>query len=41
MMPDGRLVAVDVAGDTPDTGRSEIHVVLNWFEELAAKLGGK
>ena len=38
ILPDGHLVAVDTAFDSPDQRTPEIQVVLNWFEELKQKL---
>jgi Tol biopolymer transport system component len=37
VLPDGRFVAVDVAGQAGELGSPDIHVVLNWFEELKKK----
>jgi serine/threonine-protein kinase len=38
ILPDGRLVAVDTAIDSPDQRPPEIQVVLNWFSELTRKV---
>jgi dipeptidyl aminopeptidase/acylaminoacyl peptidase len=38
MTPDGRIVAVDVVSEGRETRHAEIHVVLNWFEDLARLL---
>ena len=37
ILPDGRFVAVDVATQAGDQRSAQIHVVLNWFEELTRK----
>ena len=34
ILPDGRFVAIDVAGQGGDLASPEVRVVLNWFEEL-------
>ena len=34
ILPDGRFVAVDAAHQTGETPYQQIHVVLNWFDEL-------
>jgi hypothetical protein len=34
ILPDGRFVAVDAAAQSGETPNQQIHVVLNWFEEL-------
>ena len=42
IMPDGRIVGVGTAGESQDGGGpAQIHVVLNWFEELKAKVPTK
>jgi Tol biopolymer transport system component len=38
ILPDGRLVAVDAANQPGDQRSAQIQVVLNWFEELKAKV---
>jgi serine/threonine-protein kinase len=39
MMPDGRILGIVVPGQTGTTGAlEEIYVVLNWFEELRARV---
>jgi hypothetical protein len=38
LLPDGRLVAPNPASEAADPGAPQIHVVLNWFEELKAKV---
>jgi hypothetical protein len=38
MLPDGRIVSVEEANPVGDPRSVSIHVVLNWFEELKAKL---
>jgi hypothetical protein len=38
ILPDGRIVGVDAINWTGDQRSHEIQVVLNWFEELKAKL---
>ena len=39
-MPDGRVVGVGMEGQTAtgSIGPSAIHVVLNWYEELKARV---
>jgi hypothetical protein len=34
VLPDGRFVTIGAAHDAGDQGTPQIHVVLNWFEEL-------
>ena len=34
VLPDGRLLIVSPAGDQDSAAREELHVVINWFEEL-------
>jgi hypothetical protein len=37
-MPDGRIVGVGPSGQSPSgSGSAQIHVVLNWLEELKAR----
>lgn len=38
ILPDGRLVAVDAVNLAGDQRTQQMHVVLNWFEELRARL---
>lgn len=38
MLPDGRMVAVDSAVDAAESQSPALQVVLNWFEELKAKV---
>ena len=38
ILPDGRIVSVDAANLAGDQASAQIQVVLNWFEELKAKL---
>jgi len=38
MTSDGRILGVGAVGQSPGALRQEIHVVLNWFEELKARL---
>ena len=38
ILPDGRFVAVDAINPAGDQRSAQVHVVLNWFEELKAKL---
>jgi Tol biopolymer transport system component len=38
ILPDGRIVAVAPAGQSGGPGATEIRVVVNWFEELKAKV---
>jgi Tol biopolymer transport system component len=40
VLPDGRLIAVVAAIDTPSdlSGAQQIHVVLNWFDELKQRV---
>jgi hypothetical protein len=38
MLPDGRFVAVDAATDPAQPRSPQLQVVLNWFEELKAKV---
>jgi eukaryotic-like serine/threonine-protein kinase len=38
ILPDGRIVSVDTANPAGDQRTAPIHVVLNWYEELKAKL---
>jgi hypothetical protein len=37
-LPDGRIIGVGLAAQRP--GGAELRVVLNWFEELKARMGG-
>ena len=37
ILPDGRFVAVDTINATGDQRSAQVHVVLNWFEELKTK----
>ena len=37
LLPDGRIIGVGPAA--PGPGGAEIRVVLNWFEELKARVG--
>ena len=37
-MPDGRIVGVGTAGQVIGPGASELRVVVNWFEELKARV---
>ena len=38
IMPDGRIVGVGTQGQSQGgSGPTQIHVVLNWFEELKAR----
>ena len=41
IMPDGRFLGVIDGGQTIPAGFPRIHVVLNWFEELKAKVPSK
>jgi len=43
MMSDGRIVGIGTAGqaENESAGSSQIHVVLNWFEELKARVPTK
>jgi len=41
MMPDGRFLGVVDGGRSIAAGLSQILVVLNWFEELKAKVPSK
>jgi eukaryotic-like serine/threonine-protein kinase len=41
MLPDGRLVAVSPADQNNPAAQSEIRVVVNWFDELKAKVPAK
>ena len=34
ILPDGRLLIVSPANDQDSEAREELHVVINWFEEL-------
>ena len=36
--PDGRILGVGAAGQSPVASRAEIHVVLNWFTELQQRV---
>jgi hypothetical protein len=38
MLPDGRLISVDAAIMAAEQRNPQLLVVLNWFEELTAKL---
>jgi serine/threonine-protein kinase len=38
IMPDGRIVGVGIVGQTQPGSASQIEVVLNWFEELKARV---
>jgi len=38
ILPDGRFVGVDAVNPVGDQRGVQIHVVLNWFSELNAKL---
>ena len=38
MLPDGRVVSVDAASMATEQRSQQIHVVLNWFEELKSRL---
>jgi Tol biopolymer transport system component len=38
MLPDGRIVGINSAGERGGTFANEIHVVQNWFEELKARV---
>ena len=38
VMPDGRILGVIDGGQSPLAGFPQINVVLNWFEELKAKV---
>jgi Tol biopolymer transport system component len=43
IMPDGRILGLGTAGQAPpgSSGQAQIHVVLNWFEELKARVPTK
>ena len=41
LLPDGRFVGAATLGQGGATGRAEIRVVLNWFEELRARAPGE
>jgi serine/threonine-protein kinase len=41
ILPDGRILAVDAVSTMGNPGSPQIHVVLNWFEELKRKLPAK
>lgn len=38
VLPDGRIVAADLASRVGESRAEQIHVVVNWFEELKTKL---
>ena len=41
-MPDGRIVGIGAIGQSKSgSGPAQIHVVLNWFEELKARVPAK
>jgi hypothetical protein len=41
-MPDGRIISVGTAGQSQSApGPAQIHVVLNWFEDLKARAPAK
>ena len=41
IMPDGRFVVVGTPGQNQTGGVTQIHVVLNWFEDLKARVPTK
>jgi len=41
-MPDGRIIGVGTAGQRQSApGPAQVHVVLNWFEDLKARAPAK
>ena len=38
ILPDGRIVAANAVTSAGEQRPGQIHVVLNWFEELKSKL---
>lgn len=37
-MPDGKFVGLVTPGDTDNTGTAQVNVVLNWVDELKARV---